>query len=98
MTAQLDELIEQQINLGHKDPHKFYDLLVRQLGDDLVEIAKPYLADFIAEMARHRIGARRRAAITNATLANAEIKLQSLWVPGDGGITYKRIGGLASIG
>lgn len=91
----LEELIDQQIELGHKDPHTFYEQIERQLGEDLVTIVKPYIAEFISEMGRQRINARRRAAVIKITPSNAhskEIMLHSLWVPDSGtGITYKRI-------
>jgi hypothetical protein len=97
MSAQtLEELIDQQINLGHKDPHEFPDLIANALGDELLEIVKPYLADFIAEMGRHRLGQLRRASVAKITpksLADPEVMLQSMWVPEPHGpnITYKRI-------
>lgn len=92
----LEELIDQQINLGHKDPHELPVLLERALGDDLFEVVKPYISDFIAEMGRQRIGQLRRksvARINAKTLADPEIMLQSMWVPEPSGpnITYKRI-------
>lgn len=94
-TTTLEELIDRQINLGHHDPHELYPLLERELGDDLIEIVRPYIADFIAEMSRQRINTRRRASVAKITPANSrsrDIMLQSLWVPDAGtGITYKRI-------
>lgn len=91
----LDKLIESKINLGHKNPHDFYDLLVQELGDDLVDVVKPYLADFITEMARHRIGALRRASVAKITAraleSQEEVMLRALWVPANGTIVYKRI-------
>lgn len=92
----LEELIDQQINLGHKDPHEIPALLERALGDDLFEVVKPYISDFIAEMGRHRLGQLRRqsvAKISAKTIADPEIMLQSMWVPEEEGpnITYKRI-------
>jgi hypothetical protein len=90
----LKEAIHQQISLGHRHPHEFYDLLKRQLGDELLTISKPYLADFINEMARHEIGNERRSAvakINDKTLETGEVKLKSLWVPAKGEIIYKRI-------
>lgn len=91
----LEELIDQQITLGHHDPHELYALLERQLGDELINIVKPYIADFISEMGRQRINTKRRSEVAKITPANSssrEIMLQSLWVPSDGsGITYKRI-------
>ncbi len=90
----LKELIQQTIALGHKDPHEFYDLIERQLGDELITIAKPYLADFVNEMARHELGAARRSAvakITPTSVQDGEVMLKSLWVPAKGEIIYKRI-------
>lgn len=90
----LEEAIQQQINLGTKDPHTVYDALERHLGDELYEIAKPYLADFIAEMARQKLNAERRSAVAKIspkTLANPEVTLKALWVPSKGTIIYKRI-------
>lgn len=95
--ASLERLIEQQINLGLKNPHEFFDVLERQLGDDgLLELAKPYLADFVSEMARQKINTKRRseiAKITTRSLADPQVKLQALWVPDEkgGGLDYKRI-------
>jgi len=90
----LEQAIEQQISLGVKDPHLVYDALERHLGDELAEIARPYLADFIAEMARQKINADRRASIAKIntkTAVDPEVKLKSLWVPSAGTIIYKRI-------
>lgn len=91
----LEELIDQQISLGNSDPHELYGLLERQLGDELVEIVKPYIADFISEMGRQRINSKRRAEVAKISPTNSksrEILLRSLWVPDSGiGITYKRI-------
>jgi hypothetical protein len=91
----LEELIDQQITLGNHDPHTFYESIERQLGDDVLEIVKPYIADFISEMGRQRINTKRRQEVAKITPANSgsrEIMLQSLWVPSDGsGIVYKRI-------
>ncbi len=91
----LEELIDQQINLGHHNPHELYELLERQLGDELLAIVQPYIADFISEMGRQRINNQRRAQvakITPANIASGEIMLQSLWVPSDGNsIIYKRL-------
>lgn len=80
----LEELIDQQINLGHHDPHEIYPLLENLLGDDLLDIVKPYIADFISEMGRQRINNKRRAEVIKISPANSksrEIMLQSLWVP-----------------
>lgn len=91
----LEELIDQQISLGHKDPHQIPELLEKQLGEELLLIVRPYLADFISEMARQRMNNARRRDVVNINATNAdkrETLLHSLWVPDDGaGITYKRI-------
>lgn len=95
MTNTLEELIDQQINLGHKDPHEFYELIHRALGEELIDVVTPYISDFIAELGRQRLNAKRRATlarISAKTLASPDILLRSMWVPtGDGTITYKRI-------
>lgn len=96
----LEELIDQQIQLGHKDPHEFPELLRRALGDELINIVTPYLDDFITEMGRHRINSIRRqsiAKITGGHLNDPEIMLRSMWVPtGDGKITYTPIGSMTA--
>lgn len=92
----LEELIDQQINLGYKDPHDFPELLKRALGDELITIVAPYIDDFIAEVGRHRLNSLRRkdvARITRGGLGDPQIMLRSMWVPsGDGTIVYKPIG------
>ncbi len=93
-TDTLEQLIDKNIALGHKNPHDFYELLERELGDDIVTVARPYLADFIADMTRQRLNSGRRtqiAKITTAGLADPELVLRSLWVPSEGTILYKRI-------
>lgn len=93
-TETLDRLIDQQITLGLKNPHDCFEALERKLGPDLFELARPYLADFISEMTRQKLNAQRRsdlAKITPTTVTDPEVKLRSLWVPADSGITYKRI-------
>lgn len=96
----LEELIDQQINLGHKDPHTYPDLLRQALGDELITIITPYLDDFIAEMGRQRLNNIRRqsvARITNTSLGDPQIMLRSMWVPtSDGKITYKPIGDMTA--
>lgn len=92
----LEELIDQQITLGHKDPHEFPALLEKALGEDLLEIVRPYMADFIAEMGRQRLNAIRRASVARITptgLQDPKIMLQSMWVPDPQheSIIYKRI-------
>lgn len=94
----LERLVEQQITLGLKNPHECFQLLERKLGPaDLVEVARPYLSEFISEMARQKINAQRRSSIAKITpesVADPEVKLRSLWVPSsvqEQGIVYKRI-------
>jgi hypothetical protein len=96
-THTLERLIDQQIELGHHNPHDYPQLLAKALGDNLNEIIKPYIDDFIAEMSRQRINNRRRAQIakiTPTTINQPEIMIQSLWIPtGQGNtITYKPLG------
>lgn len=98
----LEELIDQQLNLGHKNPHEIPDLLKRHLGEELVDIINPYIDDFITELARQRLNAQRRqevVKINKTSLASREIMLKSLWVPqpgADQGITYKAIGDMTA--
>ncbi len=90
----LEEAIQQQIELGRKDPHEFYDALSDQLGAELESIVKPYIADFVSEMARQRLNQARRSAvakISDKTISDGEVMLKSLWVPAKGEIIYKRI-------
>lgn len=91
----LERLIDQQIELGLKNPHEFFSVLASSHGEELIRLAQPYLADFVAEMARQKLNAKRRASIakiTTETLGDPEVKLRALWVPGgEQGIVYKRI-------
>lgn len=90
----LEEAIEQQITLGQKNPHAVFGQLERLFGEDLSELARPYIADLVSEMARQKINALRRAdvaKITPGSVADSKIMLRSLWVPAESGITYKRI-------
>lgn len=96
MPATLEQLIDQQITLGHKDPHEFPELLRRALGEEILELTAPYIDDFVSEMARHRLGAQRRASIakiTNKSLQSADVLIRSLWIPTrHGKLEYKAIG------
>lgn len=91
----LERAIEQQLNLGKKDPHVIYDELEKQLGaKGLLELATPHLPDLISDMARQRMNTLRRAdlaKITETNIDQPEIMLRALWVPDDDGIVYKRI-------
>lgn len=91
----LERLIEQKINLGLKDPHECYPALEHELGPELLELARPYLAEFVSTMARQKLNALRRsdiAKITPQSIADPEVKLRSLWIPNnEQGISYKRI-------
>lgn len=94
--ATLERYIDQQIELGQKDPHEIATQLKIHLGDELVKITEPYIEAFISELARQKINAVRRASVAKITtnaLADSEVLLKSLWVPSDHGeITYKAIG------
>jgi hypothetical protein len=99
-TTQIDDLaklVERELNLGQRDPHKIYARLKRQLGEEtLRELSFPYLPDLVADMARQRMNQLRRTAIakiSEKTLQDPEVMLKSLWVPSDDeqGIVYKRI-------
>lgn len=93
--------IEQELNLGQRDPHKIWKRLERKLGKEkLQELALPYLPDFISDMARQRLNQQRRTAIakitTKALENQAEVMLKSLWVPSEEGIVYKRIADMSA--
>lgn len=90
----LEQVIDRYISLGEKDPRNVAERVFNELGDDVVAVVQPHLADFIAEMARHRLGNQRRAElarITPRSLASREIMLKSIWIPAEGSIVYKRI-------
>lgn len=95
MSDTLEAIIDRYKNLGEKDPHTISTKVIASLGDDLVEVARPYLADFITELARQRLGNDRRAEIARITpqlIETNEVMLKSIWIPsGQGGITYKKI-------
>lgn len=100
--ATLERLVDQQIILGLKNPHDFFTVIATAIGDEqIAALARPYLADFVAEMARQKLNAARRASVARITtdaLADPEVKLRSLWVPSaqGGGITYKRIADMSA--
>lgn len=101
MERSLDELVESFIELGEKDPHEAARRLIRHVGSERVlEVAKPYLEDFIAEMFRRRIGSKRRAAVarlTPAAIESREILLKSIWIPTeDGAFKYIAVGECAA--
>ena len=90
----LEEVIDRYITLGEKDPRLVAEKVFGELGDDLVEVARPHLAEFVAELARHRLAGQRRAElarITSRSVASREIMLKSIWIPSKGSIVYKRI-------
>lgn len=94
-TKTLEQLIEQQITLGVKDPHVVYDKLVASLGpEETQKLAGPYIADMISYMARQKLNALRRsdlAKIDDKSVATSEVMLRSLWIPDEDGYVYKRI-------
>lgn len=90
----LEDVIDTQIELGHGDPHSVYQAVVRMLGDELEELVRPHIEEFVCEMARQRLNSRRRSSIAKInrnTVKTEEVKLRYLWVPGDGEVSYKRI-------
>src|SRR5262245_52429653 len=94
-TETLERLIDQQINFGLKNSHECFAALERRLGPELLDYARPYLADLISNMARQKLNALRRneiAKITPETIADPTIRHRAVWVPsGTDGTTYKRI-------
>lgn len=82
----LDEAIAQQIALGEKDPltiaRKVERLNGREwLAERLLELGE----DIVAERARRRLDANRRAGVLairpGAGLKKAELGLETVWVP-----------------
>lgn len=85
----LEEAIQQQVNLGARDPQGIYEALERQFGnDELLELVRPYLPDLLTEMARRRLTAHRRSAEVALRLGDhrsqAQIRLAKAWIPGSG--------------
>jgi len=95
----LERAIEQAINLGQKDPVEIVKH-IRDLHGEEWWAAQLVLYgdDFVAEMARQRINAERRGAIsvlssrTLQTREQSEVMLKSVWIPSADGFTvYKRV-------
>lgn len=93
-TVTLERAIAQQINLGLKDPHQIADLLVDQLGAELILLVEPHIADFISELARRQLNSERRrsvAKINKDSIGDPTLMLRSMWVPSKATLIYKRI-------
>ena len=85
----LEEVIEQMVNLGEKDPltiakkvfERFDKLWV---GAELLMLAE----DLIADMARRQLGAVRRSAELaihpGDEIADNNMRLAKMWIPGEG--------------
>jgi hypothetical protein len=89
----LQEAISQQITLGQKDPLEIARRIGNQFGPEWISgQLLPYAEDFISDMARRQLGARRRAAEValrpGNDVANAEFGLVSMWIPGSDGVGF----------
>jgi len=85
----LEEAILQLIELGEKDPLVIARKIVeRNDADWLAEQMLPYCEQFLSELSRQRLGSQRRssqlALRPGDDLADAELKLRSVWVPEQG--------------
>lgn len=85
----LEEAIAQLITLGYSDPGEIATQLEHRHGIEwLREQAAEHAHDFVAEMARKRLGATRRSAELalrpGDQMASAEMKIAKSWVPGGG--------------
>lgn len=95
MTMTLEEAIAQRINLGDKDPLTIARKIIENHDDEwLVEELTGLAEDLIAEMSRRRLGdQRRRAEVAlrpGDPVSTGELKLRSVWVPGESGGDWKR--------
>lgn len=93
----LEMITQQQINFGHGDPDGLTDAIMRSMGDELIEIVRPYMRDLLREYARLALGRQRRSQVAKITsktdMTNPDIMLQYYWVPSpDGELTYIRVG------
>lgn len=85
----LDEVIQQLINLGEKDPVTIAQKVEARHGTAWIsDQLAAYAMDLVAEMARLRLGAERRASEIalrpGEPITQAEMKLRAVWVPGAG--------------
>lgn len=53
-TESLEEIVDRFISLGYKDIHDVADQVINELGDEkrVLAVVKPYIRDFLANMAR----------------------------------------------
>ena len=91
----LEEAIEQQISLGIQDPLTMVKNIRGDMGDDWwIEQLIVYGDDFVAQMARLRIGSECRATLALVSagsddLSSDQIRIKSIWIPEVG---YKAVG------
>lgn len=85
----LEEAIQQQVNLGLKDPLTIARKVIERsdkhwLASELSSLAE----EIIAERARQRLGAFRRSAEVALRIGDhstrADMRLAKFWVPGEG--------------
>lgn len=87
----LQDAIRQQINLGERDPLTIYRKVESLYGSEwLAAQLVAYRQDIVSEIARHELGASRRASLsavvrsTGGKVAKREKMLASVFVPGAG--------------
>lgn len=94
----LEGAIQQQIEIGERDPIIIADKIVDLYGRDwMCEQLCEQAEHLVAGIARSRIGSQRRVTQLNLKPGNpvpqAELKIRSFWVPGKG---YVRAADLTS--
>ena len=89
----LEEAIAQLIGLGEKDPLVIARKIEERQGHAwLVEQLSAYAEDLVAELARQRLGSRRRTAEVairpGDPITSAEMKIATTFIPGVGWKKY----------
>lgn len=99
----LEEAIDQQISLGHKDPLTIVSKVIDLNGIDWIREQGALRAEDIAtELARHKLGEKRRgfevALRPGVEISQSEMKTAGMWIPGgDEGVTiWKKAADLTS--
>jgi hypothetical protein len=98
MPTSMEEAVEQLLEEGHRDPVEIAKLVEGRYGTEWV-LSQVNAAEVVAQVARLRIGALRRAAEKQPTRFRAQIRRrtdlmeQTKWVPEIG---YKRLADLTA--
>jgi hypothetical protein len=95
----LEAAIQQLIHLGEKDPLTIARKLKKRFGEKwLLGELLARDEEILAEIARHRLGSRRRGAqlatVVRSTKAQSELLLSPVWIP----VTKEGEGGWKSLG